>query len=178
MGTNPTATLPPETTTDTVTDIVTDFIIVIDSREQRGYQFPGAQVRKLDAGDYSVAGYESEIAIERKSLDDWVGTVLNARVRFRHELAKLRDYTFAAVLIEATPEDITQHYYSSNIAPEALMGITCELIVRLAPVVVLFGGDRPHSKLMCEKMLRFAARRAQERRELAAMVGATPEVTP
>ena len=43
--------------------------IVIDSREQQPYGFGCAtDRRKLEAGDYSVAGCESQIAVERKSV--------------------------------------------------------------------------------------------------------------
>ncbi len=43
------------------------FTIVIDSREQRPYQFPGAVVKTLPTGDYSIVGLTDRVAIERKS---------------------------------------------------------------------------------------------------------------
>lgn len=47
-------------------DSPVDFTIVIDTREQQPYAFGCAsERRKLDAGDYSVAGCESQIAVER-----------------------------------------------------------------------------------------------------------------
>lgn len=39
----------------------------MDSREQYPYAFGGAEVRKLDYGDYTLAGKENEIFIERKA---------------------------------------------------------------------------------------------------------------
>ena len=45
---------------------------------------------KLDAGDYSVDGYENVVAVERKSLADFVHTVIHDFDRFAVELAKLR----------------------------------------------------------------------------------------
>jgi len=50
-------------------------IIVVDTREQRAYTFPESRVggvvqAALPAGDYSVQGFETQIAIERKSLSD------------------------------------------------------------------------------------------------------------
>lgn len=50
-------------------------IIVVDTREQRPYSFDEARVggvvhAALPAGDYSLLGQETRIAIERKSLAD------------------------------------------------------------------------------------------------------------
>ncbi len=64
-----------------------DFRIVIDSREQEPYTFACEVVKaKLDAGDYSVAGFEQRVAVERKSLRDFVGTVIHDFDRFAREL--------------------------------------------------------------------------------------------
>ena len=54
--------------------------VVIDSREQEPYGFNPHLVRPvrraLPAGDYSVEGHETTLAVERKTLDDFVGTVI------------------------------------------------------------------------------------------------------
>lgn len=144
--------------------------IIVDTREQRGYSFDNAISRKLSAGDYSVQGYEHRIAIERKSLDDWIGTVLRSRERFCRELKRLDAYDFAAVVIETTPQDILAGSYRSDVQPTALLGITTELMVRLRPVLVIFGGDRPHSRVLTERLLHFAVKRCEEmdRNSLAA----------
>ena len=48
-----------------------DFRIVIDSREKEPYTFAcEVQKAKLEAGDYSVQGFEQHVAVERKSLPD------------------------------------------------------------------------------------------------------------
>ena len=52
--------------------------IIIDSREQRPFDFLSqngdieTERGTLDTGDYSVAGLESRVAVERKSLADLV----------------------------------------------------------------------------------------------------------
>ena len=72
--------------------------ILIDTREQNDYSFSVPVVRrKLEAGDYSVEGLETRVAVERKSLSDFVSTVIHARKRFHAELRKLADYEFACV---------------------------------------------------------------------------------
>lgn len=141
-----------------------DLTIIIDTREQRGYTFEEKNVRRaaLPAGDYSVEGYENLIAIERKSLDDWIGTLLHARGRFGRELTKLKSYAFAAVVIEATPEDILRGAYTSQMQPQSLLGLTAEFMVRQHPIVVVLAGARPHARLVTEKLLQFAVNRVDE----------------
>ena len=67
--------------------------VIIDTREQEPYGFNPRLVtpvrRALPAGDYSVAGLEQTVAVERKTLDDFVGTVMRARGRFYRELRRL-----------------------------------------------------------------------------------------
>lgn len=79
------------------------FSVVVDSREQRPWEFPGVptEVRKLEAGDYSVAGLEARVALERKSLVDLYGTVGRGRNRFERELELLSKLDFSAIVIEA-----------------------------------------------------------------------------
>lgn len=82
-------------------------IIIVDTREQKPYDFacivprPAVEVATLGAGDYSLKGFEDQVAIERKSLIDAFGTFGNGRKRFERELERLAKLRFAAVIIEA-----------------------------------------------------------------------------
>lgn len=90
--------------------------ILIDTREQREFgfnaivadeQFGGGvwQVKTerlmLPSGDYSIDGYASRVAVERKSLADLFGTVIQGRARFIRELERLNEMNFAAVVVES-----------------------------------------------------------------------------
>lgn len=90
--------------------------VVIDTREQQSYSFARipadasqgggllavrTEVRTLKSGDYSLAGYEHRVAVERKSLSDAYGTIGQGRDRFERELARLNSMQFAAVIVEA-----------------------------------------------------------------------------
>ena len=98
---------------------MTPYTIVIDTREQLGYQFaaPFTGPRKvqlavqtivcgLPTGDYSLLGFESQIAIERKSLSDLYSTLGQGRARFTRELERLAAMEFAAVVVEAEWSEI------------------------------------------------------------------------
>jgi DNA excision repair protein ERCC-4 len=107
--------------------------IIIDTREQEFYSFnprlAAAVRRPLPAGDYSVAGLEDAIAVERKSLDDFVSTVVHNRERFRNELRKLAGYRAACVVVEAGVIDVLLHRYRGNAHPNAVLGSALSIIL-------------------------------------------------
>ena len=78
--------------------------IIIDTREQRPYEFTGFKLlhTKLEAGDYSIEGYDSRVAVERKSLSDAYGCVGAGRERFERCLQRLGQVERPAIVIEAS----------------------------------------------------------------------------
>jgi len=103
------------------------FTVIQDSREQIPYSFSAydctVEVGSLYSGDYSIRELESLIAIERKSLSDFIGCCSSSgRERFKLELHRLRGYQAKAVIIEASLQDIIQHKYRSRINPNSVIG--------------------------------------------------------
>ncbi len=91
--------------------------VVVDNREQRPFDFLGLRCDQADgggpltiptvrgtlaSGDYSLQGFETRVAVERKSLADLYSTLGQGRDRFERELERLAAMEFAAVVIEAT----------------------------------------------------------------------------
>lgn len=91
--------------------------VVYDTREQLPFTFEGLRCDQTDgggpltvptvrgtlaSGDYSLLGYETRVAVERKSLQDAYGTIGQGRDRFERELERLSVMEFAAVVIEAS----------------------------------------------------------------------------
>ena len=107
--------------------------IITDTREQAPYSFDprlAATLRRaLPAGDYSVEGLEERVAVERKSLDDFVSTVIHGRERFRNELRKLADYRAACVVVEAGVLDVLLHRYRGVAHPNAVLGSALSIIL-------------------------------------------------
>lgn len=100
------------------------FTVVIDSREQAPYSFTGlaadadkdykplvvpTTIAGLATGDYSIAGFESRISVERKSLSDLFSTLGQGRERFEREFHRLNEMEFAALVIEADWPTIFHH---------------------------------------------------------------------
>lgn len=119
--------------------------IVIDSREQEAYAFDprlaGAVRRALQAGDYSVGGLEDQVAVERKTLDDFVSTVIHRRRRFREELRKLSHYRAACVVVEGELSDVLGKRYRGEARPAAVVGSTLSILLDYG-VPVVFCGNR------------------------------------
>ncbi|MCX6632920.1 MAG: hypothetical protein NTW28_35430 [Candidatus Solibacter sp.] len=107
--------------------------LIADTREQDEYSFDSRLVaverRALPAGDYSVAGLEGVVAVERKTLDDFVSTVIHSRERFRKELAKLADYRAACVVVEAGLVDVLLARYRGDAHPNAVLGSALSIIL-------------------------------------------------
>lgn len=117
--------------------------IIIDTREQTPWTFdPSVSVirKALPAGDYSLVGLEDCVAIERKSLGDFVNTVIHDWIRFRKELNRLSGYDLAIVVVEAEMEDIYYHRYHSEANPNSVLGKANGILIDHG-IPVLFWGD-------------------------------------
>ena len=133
--------------------------IIIDTREQMGYAFSVPSVRrKLDAGDYSLEGFEDRISVERKSMADFVGTMIRGRKRFHKELKKLAGYEAACVVVECNFRDLIEGQYRSDAHPKALIGSVISIIVDFG-IPVYFCSDRQAACQFVEHyLLRFHRR--------------------
>ena len=132
-------------------------IIITDSREQLPYNFQGYDVQVvragLPAGDYSIPGAESLVAIERKELNDLIGCLMGKqRDRFTRELARLRPYHLAAVVVESTLEDVARGRYVSKMSPQAALQSIIAMQVRYG-VPFMFCGDRKGAQYVTHAML-------------------------
>ena len=83
--------------------------LIIDSMEQKPYSFKsfrkwfsGMERRKLTTGDYSIAGLEDRVAVERKSLQDLFNccSPCHSREAFVRACERLGKFDFAAMVIE------------------------------------------------------------------------------
>lgn len=137
-------------------------VIVVDTREQEEYSFSCSRFiverRALPAGDYSLAGLEHEVAVERKSAEDFVHTVIRERDRFRRELLKLAQYDRACVVVEAGLDDLLSGAYRSGAHPASVFGSAMSIIIDYG-VPVYFCSDRQCAcRFVEEYLLRYHRR--------------------
>jgi len=143
-----------------------DFRIVIDTREQAPWGFDCPTVRrKLDAGDYSVDGLEGAVAVERKSLKDFVSTVFHSFKRFHREMERLATYEAACVVVEADLDAVLRGAEAEalrGVGPDALLGAALWLsLVHRVPIY--WCGSRPAARAFTDAFLRMFVRTRHER---------------
>lgn len=130
--------------------------IVVDTRERVPWSFQNvrvAAVRALPAGDYAVEGFETQVVVERKSLADLVTTVVRDLDRFRRELERLQSADVAAVVIEASVDDVFDpKSYRSTIPGDALLRRVVALQVEFG-VPFQFSGSRHRAVRFAELLL-------------------------
>jgi len=94
--------------------------IVIDSREQTPWAWDSndavTEIRTLVTGDYALAedceemkGRKSlavRFSIERKSLDDFIGTISVGWERFKRELVRMESFPFRVIIVEGDYADV------------------------------------------------------------------------
>jgi len=155
---------------------VKDLVLIVDTREQRPFQFQGfpcSIVRAaLPAGDYSLPGFEDEISIERKSLDDLVNCLCHDRERFERELAKLRTLQVVAVVVEAPWAALASGHYRSRMHPNAALETVSAFMVRYR-VPFLFVENRAAAERLTYSILSKYAREIRRRAERLEQITAT-----
>ena len=89
-------------------------VVLVDTREKDPFALcqnhpnwiKAERRATLKTGDYSIEGMEGLLALERKSLADLVACTVSYRQRFLASCARLAQFTWKAILVEATLEDI------------------------------------------------------------------------
>lgn len=100
--------------------------ILVDNREGKAFTFQGdryenveVQTGTLSTGDYSIAGLEHRIAVERKSLPDLIGSISRGRDRFERELQRARGLDAFMVVVESPFSELVAGNYRSRMQPKA-----------------------------------------------------------
>lgn len=131
--------------------------ILIDTREQTPYCFEKYPVESetaaLTAGDYTLAGFQDRIAVERKSLNDLMGCLTGKnRERFEKELARAGSFERFVVVIEADLKDISDGKYKSDMKPHAVLQSITAFFIRYK-IPFLFCGNRDGGEYMTHSIL-------------------------
>jgi len=135
--------------------VITDELpILIDTREQLPYEFPGAVRATLKTGDYSVAGFEDRVAVERKSFDDLFNTLrtVKSRQRFRRECERLAEFDYSAIVIESDVETIKAGHPISALEPAAVLNTLFSWSIRF-DLNVWFSGNRENAEATTYRLL-------------------------
>lgn len=119
------------------------FIILVDTREQTPWVFQDYEILRqaLPVGDYSIMGCESSVVIERKSLHDFVQTIIHNRERFGKECKTLSQMPHVCIIVEGSIEDVKRHRYKSRAKPGSVLAIA-ESLERKYGIPIVWAGNR------------------------------------
>jgi ERCC4-type nuclease len=111
-----------------------EFVLVVDTREQNPLctAVKGLTVCRdtLRDGDYSVKGFENRVTIERKQTSDFFSYIGKERNKTIIKLERLREFDFAALIIEASLDDLMAPQEFSQVSPEVVRQFLVSVNVR------------------------------------------------
>lgn len=162
--------------------------VIIDTREQIPWPFPTARTTRtsLSHADYSLLGLEDVVRIERKSLQDLVGSLSprkrpdsdarSNRERFKEELQWLgENVRWPYLIFESTWDEIAAHNYRGGMHPSAVIGAIIEWSMKFG-IHVIPSGSRMAAFAMANRLLCKAEQLYdEEQKELA---DEQPELSP
>ena len=120
--------------------------ILIDTREQNPYRFETpSEVGTIPVGDYSLVGFENNISIERKELNDLIGCLTKGRERFERELFKGKALDYFALVVEDSLTDLVNGDYRSRMNPKSAIQSLLAFSVRYR-LPVFFAESREYGQ--------------------------------
>ena len=140
--------------------------IIADDRESAGgvieelrrFSDVTVDVQRLAVGDFLVEG---RIAVERKSLKDFVSTVIHDHERFGREMLLLSTYEHSCVVVEADLDAVLRGKCGDDlrgVKPESVLGAALHLTLQYS-VPVCWCGSRQAARAFTEMYLRMAVRK-------------------
>lgn len=130
-------------------------VVLVDSREQAPLRFSDAvdvELVTLETGDYSLQGFTADVAIERKSLGDFVQCCTHDRERFEEQIERLAKYQHAALVIETDWATLSAGAYRSHANPRSITGSLLALM-HDHRLPVLLAGDARGAAEVVERIL-------------------------
>ena len=111
-----------------------DFVLVIDTREQNPLctAVNGLTICRntLKDGDYSIRGFEDRFTVERKQVSDFFSYIGKERRRTIQKLERLKTFNFAALVVEASLDDLFSPQLYTQVSPEVVRQFLVSVNIR------------------------------------------------
>lgn len=155
---------------------IAELAIIVDAHERYGYDFAGKPVRTtrrgLACGDYGlVIDGRLVAAVERKSLDDLSGSLLNGRLKY--QLTELAALPRAAVVVE---DRFSEIFTLTHVRPAAVADALAEVQVAFPAVPIVFCQTRKLAQEYTYRYLAAAHQWAIDNGYTATALGAEPAI--
>lgn len=108
------------------------FRFVVDTREKTPYILPNAIMKALATGDYSIEGWETVMAVERKGYDDLFTCLSSKLAAFRNQMVRLSAMKYRALTVDTTLSAMKLGHVFVPISGE-------DAIIRLMEMSVQYG---------------------------------------
>jgi len=138
------------------------YTVVIDTLEKVGiWDFPIFENRHLKTGDYSIAGYEDILCLERKRTTGEIAAN-STEQRFIRELERMTLFKYKFMLLEFTMDDVLRFPNNSTIPRKRWpqLKVTSEFIFKFLMeasvhygVNIMFCGDRENAIAAATKIM-------------------------
>lgn len=130
--------------------LLEDFILVVDTRESQEdplflpHPLKGLTIVRdtLETGDYSIRGFENQVAIERKKPYDLLTCLGKERDRFKREIERLKEFEWKAIVVESTEDSLLYQYHDFSLMnPNSVRQSICSIEIRFN-IPFYFNPDR------------------------------------
>ena len=149
--------------------------IIEDTREQTPLTDWPATVTvengTLHTGDYSIKGWENCFTVERKTLEDFAGTMMGGyeaqsekpKKRFNRELERMRHYDLAAVIVTATADEVLAFRHHCGLdAHGALWGFALSVFATYGVPVFFLNDERTAARWIADLARHYVAVRTKK----------------
>ena len=115
------------------------------------------EVTTIGTGDYTLAGYSSQLAIERNTLPDLVHCCGHDRERFFDQCRRMADYRVRILVIEADEAEVVAGAYRSRIDYKSVVGAVRAVQMDYGVAAYWVGNQQGAATLIewvCQRMVR------------------------
>lgn len=130
-------------------------VIIVDSREKYPWLFKGYRTVKkaLEVGDYTFRGYAKYIAVERKSMTDFLSRSSYKQFKkfLAGQVADLQGIRYRIIIVEGHPGQTKRYSQIVRVKPEFV--INAATAIMAVGVPVLFAGNRILAEYACLRFL-------------------------
>lgn len=153
-----------------IIEIPQDFILIIDTEEQRPLFIEHGSISKkdysgellvtrqhLEVADYSLKGFTDKegIIIERKSVDDLYSSLFGDWERERRKLERMANWFRKWLLIEDTEANVLRYREYSKVSPNSMRGRLCEIELRLGIPIYFANGRLEAERFILYRLTKF-----------------------
>ena len=115
------------------------------------------EVTTIGTGDYTLKGYSSQLAVERKNLQEPVHCCGHDRDRFTDQCRRMADYRVRILVIEADEAEVVAGAYRSRIDYKSVVGAVRAVQMDYGVAAYWVGNQQGAAKLIewvCMRMVR------------------------